>query len=113
MNPNCVERRDSTVATQALHLMNNGMIHELAEHFAKRVSQEAGADPAKQVERAYLLGLSRLPTKEENRAGVAALHRLSEEWAKSLPTQHEALELKALTTFCHALVNSAGFLYVD
>ena len=35
MNPNCIERRDSTVAPQALHLMNNGMVRELAEHFAR------------------------------------------------------------------------------
>ena len=31
MNPNCLERRDSTVAPQALHLMNNGMVQQLAE----------------------------------------------------------------------------------
>ena len=25
----------------------------------------------------------------------------------------DAAELKALTTYCHAILNSAGFLYVD
>jgi len=40
MNPNCLERRDSTVAPQALHLMNNGMVDQLAEQFAQRVSRE-------------------------------------------------------------------------
>src|SRR5262249_1095161 len=28
MNPNCLERRDSTVAPQALYLMNNGMVQQ-------------------------------------------------------------------------------------
>jgi mono/diheme cytochrome c family protein len=46
MNPNCVERRDSTVAPQALHLLNNGAVHNLAEHFARRVHREAGTDAA-------------------------------------------------------------------
>jgi len=34
MNPNCTERRDSTVVLQALHLMNNGMVYELSESLA-------------------------------------------------------------------------------
>ena len=63
MNPNCIERRDSTVAPQALHLMNNGMVEQLAEHFAERVRREAGTDPAQQVERVYLIALSRPPTR--------------------------------------------------
>jgi hypothetical protein len=36
MHPNCLERRESTVAPQALYLMNNGMIQRLAEDFAAR-----------------------------------------------------------------------------
>src|SRR5262249_42199631 len=54
MDPNCLERRDSTVAPQALHLLNNGMVRRLAESFAERVRREAGDAAAKQVERAYL-----------------------------------------------------------
>jgi hypothetical protein len=108
MNPNCVERRDSTVATQALHLLNNGMVHALAEHFARRVSHEPGADPAARVERAYVIALGRPPTGEEIQIGRDALARLAELWAGD-----EAADLKALTAFCHALMNSAGFLYVD
>ena len=58
-NPNCIERRDSTVAPQALYLMNNGMVQQLAEEFARRVIREAGTDPAKQIDRVYLIALSR------------------------------------------------------
>ncbi len=116
MNPNCIERRDSIVATQALHLMNNGMVQQLAEHFARRVSHEAGTNPGRQVEQIYLIALSRLPTQEEKKIGVDALHKLSAEWAKQLPkgkSHDDFAEAKALATFCHALVNSAGFVYVD
>ena len=116
MNPNCIERRDSTVATQALHLMNNGMVQQLAEHFARRVSHEAGTNPGRQVEQTYLIALSRLPTEAEKKTGVDALHKLAQEWAKHLPTgksHDDAAELKPLATFCHAIMNSAAFLYVD
>ena len=45
MNPNCLERRDSNVAPQALHLLNDGMVRTLAEQFAHRVSARRGRRP--------------------------------------------------------------------
>src|SRR5206468_3060337 len=76
MNPNCLERRNSTVAPQALHLMNNGMVHRLAESFADRVQREAGDDSARQVERGFLIALGRPPGQQEKEAALAALARL-------------------------------------
>lgn len=96
MNPNCLERRHSTVAPQALHLMNNGMVHQLAEEFAARVRREVGDDVARQVERVYLIALSRPPSAEERQLATEALGRL-----------------KDLTPFCRAILNSAAFVYVD
>src|SRR5262249_12742421 len=117
MNPNCVERRDSTVAPQALHLMNNAMVHHLAEQFAVRVHREAGSDPAQQIERIYWIALSRPPRDEERRVGLDALKTLAAGWSKHLAAggqpDRDAVSRKALTTFCHAIVNSASFLYVD
>jgi mono/diheme cytochrome c family protein len=129
MNPNCLERRESTVAPQALHLLNDGLVYRLAEDFARRVRREAGAAPAAQVERAYLIALGRLPDDEEKRVGLDALARLTERWARhqagaapSTPLspggrgvggEGEAAGREALTAYCHALMNSAGFLYVD
>src|SRR5205085_5933298 len=78
MNPNCLERRESTVAPQALHLMNNGMVQRLAEDFAARARHEAGADPAKQIEKVYLMALSRPPSDEEKEIGVAALRKFAD-----------------------------------
>ena len=109
MNPNCIERRDSIVAPQALHLMNNGMVYQLAEQFASRVLGEVGTNPAKQVERVYWRALSRAPTDEERQIGVEALNQLAGNWAKN-PTEAPR---HALTAYCHAIMNSAGFLYVD
>ena len=110
MNPNCVERRDSTVATQALYLLNNDMVELVADFFARRVEREVGNDPATQVERVYLLALSRLPSQAEKDVGVEALRKLKNEWAK---THLRTASTKALATYCHAIVNSAAFVYVD
>jgi mono/diheme cytochrome c family protein len=112
MNPNCVERRGSTVAPQALHLMNNGMVRRLADQFARRVRQEAGSDPARQIEWIYLTALSRPPREEERTLGQAALALLTEEWGKQRIDRNEAAR-RALTTYCHTILNSAAFLYID
>jgi mono/diheme cytochrome c family protein len=117
MSPNCLERRESMVAPQALHLMNNGMVFELAEQFASRVKLEAGQDVAKQIEHAYLIALGRPPSNDERSLCQSALGRLATDWEQQLgaggPPQPEAARDKALTVFCHALLNSAGFLYID
>jgi hypothetical protein len=117
MNPNCIDRRDSTVVPQALHLMNNGMVHQLADRFAHRVEQQAGPDPSKQIEWVYLVALSRLPSAAEKEAGLADLARLTKHWAQHVaraaqPDANEAAQ-KALATYCHAIMNAAEFLYVD
>ncbi len=117
MNPNCVERRDSTVAPQALHLMNNAMVNQLAESFAQRVSREAGNDPTVQIEKLYWIALSRPPTVQEKKVGTEALRQLTEHWTRHLENAGKAEPdtaiFKGLTNVCHALMNSASFLYVD
>jgi len=118
MNPNCIERRDSTVATQALYLMNNTLIQSLCEDFARRVIRELGDENEarrQQRRRLYLTPSSRCPSDEEKRIGLEALAKLSDTWAKdpSLSGHPEAINQQALKTYCHAIMNSAGFLYVD
>jgi hypothetical protein len=116
MNPNCLERRDSTVAPQALHLMNNGTVTRLAEDFAARVSREVGDDPTRRIDRVYWIALGRPPSTEEKSIGLDALNQLIQTWAAhpaSKKQEQGTAARKALTTYCHALLNSAAFLYVD
>ena len=117
MNPNCIERRDSTVVLQALHLMNNGMVHELADAFARRVESDAGTEPDRQIDRIYLVALGRVAEPDERALGVSSLARLAERWATptadGAPPDRAAAAHKALATYCHTILNSAEFLYVD
>ena len=117
MNPNCSMRRDSTVAPQALHLMNNPMIQTLAEGFARRVQAEAGDDPARQVERASRIAFGRPPSDEETAVGLAALARLTDGWrserARAALPGPDGSAARGLASYCHAVLNSANFLYID
>lgn len=110
MAPNCTERIESTVATQALHLLNDAMVRRLAASLAQRVRAEAGNDSERQIERAYLITVSRLPTREERLASREILRQLEIAWAqerKPEQAQH------ALETLCHTLINSSAFVYID
>jgi hypothetical protein len=67
MNPSCLERPESTVAPQALFLMNNDFVRNLANALGEGLSKESGPDPARQIEQLYWLTLSR-PPKDDERA---------------------------------------------
>ena len=111
MNPNCLQRAESLVAPQALHLMNDAAVRDLARQFADRVQREAGDDPARQVQRAYWIALTRPPSDEELTDCLQTLTSLTEQWTKQVPAAEASR--KAFATLCHTIMNSASFLYVD
>ena len=68
-------RNVSTVPTQALTLLNNPFVLRHARMFADRVKQEAGDDPAKQIDLAYRIALTRPPTDAELTIALDSLKR--------------------------------------
>ncbi len=64
-NQTAAARNVSTVATQALTLMNNEFVLNQAELFAKRLENEAPKDVDRQIELAYRIALSRSPSVDE------------------------------------------------
>ncbi|MBQ17808.1 MAG: hypothetical protein CMJ65_11855 [Planctomycetaceae bacterium] len=118
MIPNCVERPDSTVAGQALHLMNDPMIRSLSDAFAERVLKDVGTESYQQVERVYQLALGRQPTAQERQLGQAALVELTRHWRTNAPKGGKSDPgippgTRALATYCHTVLNSAAFLFID
>jgi hypothetical protein len=108
MGPNCVERSVSTVSPQALYLLNNARVRELAAALAARVEQQCDGetDPVRaRVEAAHPIVFGRLPSAEERTAGIEALRALGRKWSGD--------EARALETYCHTLLNSAAFVYLD
>src|SRR4029077_16752535 len=85
MAPNCVERTFATGAPQALHLLNNKMIHGLAIAMAERIIQESGSDRDAQIRRAYELALGRPPDAAELELTVKTSAELREKWLARMP----------------------------
>ncbi|GIW78201.1 MAG: hypothetical protein KatS3mg105_0008 [Gemmatales bacterium] len=102
-DPNLVtgRRSVSTVAPQALFLMNNPFVIEQAQHFASRILAKNNLTDAQRVELAYRMALGRLPSENERRLAMAFLTRKSanpvDEW----------------TSFCQTLFACIDFRYVN
>ncbi len=61
-----LEQRDvTTVAPQALALLNNPFVNQQSEAFARRVEAEAGLDHDRQIDRAWQIAFARLPSTSE------------------------------------------------
>lgn len=94
-NASCPKRAVTTIAPQALSLLNGTLANRCAGSLAAKVEREAGLDVASRVDRAYRLALGRPPD-----AGEA---RLASEYLRD----------GTFADFCLALLNLNEFLYVD
>jgi hypothetical protein len=119
MNPNCIKRGQSTVTLQALQLMNSDLAVKSAQYMAGRVIDAGGDDLARQVERVYLAALSRRPSAGETTDAITTIKGLREAWDRKFQTEKPAepasyrAKWLAMAGFCHTVLNSAEFLYVD
>jgi hypothetical protein len=112
------KRAVTSVAPQALTLFNGRFVNEQAAHFARRLEREAGADPGRQIERAYSLALCRPPTAAEKETMLDFLAseaaRLVEDSAKSpAPLDASTARNKALDQLCRVIFNLNEFVYPD
>jgi hypothetical protein len=87
------KRESTTTPQQAMSLLNGPFTVSQAGYFAARVRNEAGVKPEAQVERAFLLALSRAPSEPERKAAL------------DLAGRH------GLPALCRALFNANEFLY--
>jgi len=106
----------TTVAPQALFLMNNPFVLEQSRQFAERVMAEKKLSDAERVELAYRIALSRRPTAGELRRVadyVNAFGTASKDSNFKDAKDPNKLRLDAWSTFCQALFASAEFRYVN
>jgi hypothetical protein len=121
----CPRRFRTVIPSQALALMNDGLVLKWSQSLADRVLNDNGLKPDQQVDRAFRLVLSRAPKPEEKQAVMDFLARQST-LLESRLEKHENVPLPdkvppgldpakvaAFTDFCHTLLNSNEFLYVN
>lgn len=94
-NQSCGRRIVSTVAPQALTLLNSPFAVEMAESFVNRLRTEGCNSPESQIHLAFALSLQRAPDADEAK------------------TCTEFLRTHSLTDLCRAMMNLNEFAYVD
>jgi hypothetical protein len=108
----------TTVAPQALTLFNGDFVNRQARHLARRLVEEAGAEPGRQIERAYLLALCRPPTQKERQVLVQFLMKetegqIRESAEKGTPLPPAVARQRALEQMCRVILNLNEFVYAD
>jgi hypothetical protein len=125
MHNSCPQRSTTTTAPQALALLNSEFALLQSQHWSGRLLGEHGGDLAALVRAAYAQAFARPASEEQLRAAREFLGRQAETIANSgeattsatLPTPMPAgldpAQAAAIVDFCHALLNSNEFLYID
>ena len=115
----CARRNVTTTAPQALLFLNNAWVVARAGAFAERVREEDSDGawaPAQVPRRAYRFAFGREQSNAETAAAVGFLDGQSAEIAATLgdaETPQEEARVAALVDFCHVLLGSSEFVYVD
>jgi hypothetical protein len=97
-------RSVTTIAPQALILLNSEFVQEQAAAFADRLIREGGRDPRGNVRRMFRLAVGRLPSAEEEAIALDYLGRMQ----RSVPDYPQALAL-----LCKVALNLNELVYVD
>jgi hypothetical protein len=126
MHESCARRTQTTVAPQALMLLNSEIVLEYAQGFAGRLLRDnPHADIQALVRSAYRLAFGREATPDEIAAAdsfiarqqaLIALERSSGRpllLPRGFPKFLDPPLAAAITDFCHALMNANEFIYVD
>jgi hypothetical protein len=102
------QRSSTTTPLQSLLLLNSPWMLERAKAFAGRVQKSANT-PDGQVKLAYQLAYAAEPTSAE----LTAATEFIQSQVKLLGGNEKESYSRAMQDFCHTMLNSSRFLYVD
>jgi hypothetical protein len=108
----CGRRENTTVAPQALALLNDAFIRARAGDFARKLRQEAGADAEAQVRLAWRIALGRPPSGSELEMAVAFVKNQLKQRIARASTEADAQRL-ALIDLCQGILAMNEFIYID
>lgn len=108
-------RVNTSVAPQALTLLNGDFVNRQAGHLARRLRAEAGEDRDKQIKLAYRLALARTPTQGELRKLTSFIDAEAKRLLTDSERQHTKKEAnhQALRQVCRVILNLNEFVYPD
>lgn len=122
MHETCGCRTRTTIAPQALMMLNSGLILGAARQLADRANREAdSADPDARVAKAWMIAFGRSPKDRELESARQFIATQQQVIANSDQTRtgedadrvHPSDVDQAFADLCHALLNANEFLFVE
>ena len=104
------ERNETTTATQALLMLNGEWVLKRAEAFAKDLLALESTGTDERIDLSFQRSYGRQASHAEL---SAAKTFLAEQAERAGGSPFQQAQLAAWTDYCHALLNSNEFLYVD
>jgi hypothetical protein len=105
-------RVPTTVAPQALFMMNDRLVLRCSEAMARRLLGRAGLDDAGRIRRAYLAAYGRPPVEKEVARARESLRRF-ESALEAGGVAAQERPLRAWQGLCQAIIASSEFIYRD
>ncbi len=105
------DRTTTTIAPQALLMLNSELVVESAGHFAARLQSEAGADDER-LRRMYLVAYGRQAGGEEIAASAAFLASVDRTLAATT-ADADSRRRRAWNVLCHVIVAANEFVYIQ
>ena len=102
------KREESTVAPQALTMLNSPVIREWAASFAKRVRPDDQEEISESIAKAYRFALGRTARTEELQGMIEFIEQQARQRGDDA-----AAKVAAFHDFCHVLLCMNEFVYVD
>ncbi len=103
------DRDSTTIASQALFMMNSDLMEEQSARLARRIVAGQPGDPEVRLQELYRLALGRRPAEAEVARALAFVDRYDTPSSKN----DEAAQHAAWQALCRVILSSNEFLYVD
>ena len=113
-DPNALAGRRfvTTAPTQALYLMNSEFMAERSGRWAEKLQSETGRSPAELIAEVYAMAYARQPSASE----VERAERFIDEFERALAQAEPdagTRRMKSWKAFCHAILESSEFRYIN
>jgi hypothetical protein len=108
----CGRRENTTVAPQALALLNDSFVRRCAMAFAERAIKNGGESSEDQARWIWREAFGREPSSDEAQQGAAFIKQQIEKRSSRAEQSSNAKNL-ALTDYCQAIFGLNEFIYID
>ncbi|MDA0587244.1 MAG: DUF1553 domain-containing protein [Planctomycetota bacterium] len=112
------QRQSTTVAPQALFMMNSEFVSQKTRHMAERLLAEESATDSDRVRRLWRDAFGRDARRsgtgtDEVEPSLSFLDDYESRWRKALPEKSDEARLRAWQSLCRAVISSNEFVFVE